>query len=151
MAIYRKKIKRTAEVTFAIEADNLEEAQRLFDQWCIDDADNGCKLSDTLAMREQDKDEWMNTYLTDDSYYRAGCHDDFRICKPKELIYDLYVKFDTIVKSYLSIDMTRLTDKLNEFNKDYILRPEVPHEELVQQARKYKCSVLYFVAERRTK
>ena len=151
MAIYRKGIRRTANVTFAIEAENMEEAQKIFDQWCIDDADKECKLSDTLAEREEDHEYWIGKYKNEDEYNMKGISDDFRISKSKEPIYDLYVKFDIIVKTYLGINMARLTDKLNEFNKDYILRPEFPSVEVVQQARKCKSSVLYFVAERRTK
>lgn len=155
MAIFRKKVKRYAEVTFAIEAKSKEDAQKLFDQWCIDDSNNKCELSDTFAMREEEDEEiWMNVYQNLDEYNRACCCDDFHILckKPKEPKYDLYFSYEdkpNTFKAYLGCTMTTVIEKVQENNKDYILKPSLGSYQAGVDAFRRGSNLLYYNCERR--
>ena len=158
MPIFRKKIKRESEVTVAIEADNLQEADDLFNGWIDDPCSyNQDDLNITLGEKEKEKEEWIAGYETMEEYARKcdKC-DDFMIANPdsKEPKFDLYITYkDDPGKrtAFLECNMTKVLSELDKINGKFMLQAHIgcPSVECITEAKKHDAAIIWFEAERR--
>ena len=58
LVIYRKLLKRESKVIIAVEADDVIEANKTFEEWYNND-DNKESISELLAERDKDSEEWL--------------------------------------------------------------------------------------------
>ena len=119
--IYRKLLKRESKVIIAVEADDVIEANKTFEEWYNND-NNKESISELLSERDKDSEEWLIPFLNWESYNRSGfdCA-DFIIEKPDdEPRYDLYFFIDEKRKySYIGITMKQVAQELDYYDKIY--------------------------------
>lgn len=121
--IYRKLLKRESRVIVAIEADNIEEANKTFEKWYSND-NNIEDASQLLAERERDFELSQAPFPNWEAFNRSGvaCA-DFIIEKPDdEPKYDLYFFIDEKRKySYPGITMKQVAQELEYYDRTYKL------------------------------
>lgn len=121
--IFRKIIKRESRVIVAIEADNVNEANKTFEEWYNND-DNIESTSQLLAEREKESEVWVTAFPNWEELNRSGvaCA-DFIIKKPDdEPRYDLYFFIDEKRKyCYPGITMKTVAQELDCYNEKYKL------------------------------
>lgn len=126
--IFRKLITRESKVVVAIEADNMNEANRIFNAWCEKD-NNLDKLNSTLSEKERDVEGYVASFNNWEELNRSTLKcPDFIIEKPDdEPMYDLYFfiddnRSDTIREyNYTGITMTQVAQELDYYDKIYKL------------------------------
>lgn len=123
LVIFRKLLKRESRVIVAIEADNVEEANKTFEEWYNND-NNIESTSQLLAEREKDSEDWLISFPNWESLNRSNfdCA-DFIIEKPDdEPRYDLYFFIDGKRKYYCTgVTMRRVAQELSYYDETYKL------------------------------
>lgn len=128
--IFRKLLKRNSSVIIGIEADNKQEANKIFEEWYNND-DNIENTSQLLSEREKDSEEWLISFPNWETYNRSGfdCADFIIEKKDDEPRYDGCIistnKFSNIVVIAYKAKMTltELMKWLSAYNYDYKLKP----------------------------
>lgn len=121
--IFRKLLKRESKVIVAVEADDIIEANKAFEEWYNND-DNIESTSQLLAEREKDSEEWLVGFSTWEEFNRSGfaCADFIIEKKDDEPRYDLYFFIDEKRKySYMGITMKQVAQELDYYDKIYKL------------------------------
>jgi len=161
MAIYRKKITRSAAATIAIEADSKEEANLIYGDWLDEDNDeNYEELSQMLNERSTDSDEWLVGFSNVEAYNRAPGLDDFVIFKEDtkkdhEPKYDIWLRYDDHDNRFTcygkNCTMAHVINNLRLLNDLYYIKQScyVPDLEEIRSARHRGVQVLIYDLERR--
>jgi len=125
--IFRKLIKRESSVIVAVEADDIKEANKVFEEWYNND-DNIESTSELLAEREKDSEDWLAGFNTWEEINRSPfqCADFIIEKKDKEPMYDLYIfepAFDCSKPKYVNknVNMEQLTNHLSFYDEHYKL------------------------------
>lgn len=128
--IFRKLLKRESKVIVAVEADDIKEANKTFEEWYNND-DNIESTSELLAEREKDSEEWLVGFPNWEEFNRSGfaCADFIIEKKDKEPLYDLYVfepAFDYSKPRYVNknVNMEQLINHLSFYDERYKLTME---------------------------
>lgn len=122
--IFRKLITRASNVVVAIEADNMNEANRIFNEWCKKD-NNMDRLNSTLSEKEVDSERYVSAFNNWEELNRSSVKcSDFIIEKPDEPRYDLYFFINKERKYYYQgITMRRVAQELDYYDRTYKLTP----------------------------
>lgn len=121
--IFRKLITRESNVVVAIEADNMNEANRIFNEWCEKD-NNLDNLNSTLSEKERDIEGYIASFNNWEELNRSNVKcPDYIIEKPDdEPRYDLYFFIDKERKySYTGITIKQVAQELSYYDETYKL------------------------------
>ena len=121
--IFRKLLKRESGVIVAVEADDIKEANKIFEEWYNKD-DNIESTSQLLAEKEKDSEHWMVPFNNWDQLNRSNAVSaDFIIeKKDDEPKYDLYLFADGKIQCYYTgITMKRVVQELGYYDETYKL------------------------------
>lgn len=165
MPIYRKRMCRQAIVDIAVEADDTEQAETIYQNWWKEPS-NAEEVNAALSEREHDEETWFYiSYENEDEYNRDEIAADFYIPNPdnavkeevKEPIYDLHFCYDEDPNHKLSriwsgIGMKDLLRYIAAANEDYILSPGHPTSyQMVLDSRKRGAILVIFDLKERVK
>lgn len=156
--IYTRIIERKSKVYVAVEAKNVEEADRIFDEWYDKDT-NIENVAAMLSERENESSHWATalTFSEWDAYRDKTLPADFNIPKDFEPFYDLYLsnkedKCHTSCKVWNNISMNEVLEHLVDYNKNYILKPTCPTSTNVyREAERHGTNVICYDMTRRSK
>lgn len=121
--IFRKIIKRESRVIVAVEADDIKEANKTFEEWYNNNEETE-SISQLLSEREKDSEEWLAGFNTWEELNRTPfqCADFIIEKKDDEPRYDLYFFIDEKRKYYYTgITMTQVAQELDYYDKIYKL------------------------------
>lgn len=125
--IFRKLLKRESRVIVAVEADDIKEANKTFEEWYNND-DNIESTSQLLAEREKDSEEWMISFGSWEEYNRSqfACADFIIEKKDDEPRYDVAIICNNsngfgILGKREKITLEQMLDYVGSYNKDYKL------------------------------
>ena len=125
MSIFRKRYKRYSQVTVAIEADNKDDAQKIFDDWLEDEKED---FNELLSERETDEEDWLVGFANIDLYNRSPIIDDYLITEPdnkpseERRKYNVYVTYKDNPGNraiYYNCQIDKVLDVISELDANY--------------------------------